>query len=203
MHNIEVIPNAALLVGDMYSNVSRHRVIAVGRLDYQKGFDRLLKAWTIIAKQELYKDWILDIYGQGEWHDLLWQMIDEYGISDSAYIHKPTTYIRNEYINSSMLVMSSNYEGFPMVMIEAMSCGVPVVSFDYKSGPKDIIQHGMNGLLVHNGDINGLAEAMMKLMKDEEYRKILSANARKVTTTYSEKVVMDKWVGMFRSLVDK
>ena len=99
-----------------------------------------------------------------------------------------------------MLVMSSNYEGFPMVMIEAMACGLPAISFDFKCGPKDIIRHGENGLLVKNGDIQGLAEAMMKLMEDEELRRRMSVEARKVTEAYSEEVVMKQWIDLFEGL---
>ena len=99
-----------------------------------------------------------------------------------------------------MLVMSSNYEGFPMVMIEAMACGLPVVSFDFKCGPKDIIKDGENGLLVSNGDIQALADAMMNVMVDEEYRKRLSKNALNVVSTYSEETVMNKWISLFNSL---
>ena len=102
-----------------------------------------------------------------------------------------------------MLVMSSHYEGFPMVMIEAMACGLPVVSFDYKCGPKDIIDYGINGLLVKDGNIEGLANAMIRLMDDESYRKQLSANARKVTETYSEEAIMTRWIHLFASLTEK
>ena len=100
-----------------------------------------------------------------------------------------------------MLVMSSNYEGFPMVMIEAMACGLPAVSFDFKCGPKDIIRHGENGLLVKNGDIQGLAEAMMKLMEDEALKRKMSMEARKITETYSEEVVMKQWMELFERLM--
>jgi glycosyltransferase involved in cell wall biosynthesis len=84
-----------------------------------------------------------------------------------------------------------------MVMIEAMACGLPAVSFDFQCGPKDIIRHGVNGLLVKNGDIQGLADAMMKLMGDEALRKQMSLEARLVTETYSEEKVMGKWVSLF------
>ena len=158
LHNIETIPNAALTSGYKTNNISNKRVIAVGRLDYQKGFDRLIKAWKIIHNQKRFNDWSLDIYGQGEWHDMLLNMINNYGIQESVRLKNPTTNIWKEYSQSSILVMSSHYEGFPMVMIEAMSCGLPVVSFDFKCGPKDIIKHGENGLIVNDGDIEGLAK---------------------------------------------
>lgn len=201
--NIEVIPNAAMHVSDAYSDVMNKRVIAVGRLDYQKGFDRLVQAWQLVRHTGKFTDWKLDIFGQGEWREMLQQMIDKAELQDSVRLNRPTKQIREEYVKSDMLVMSSNYEGFPMVMIEAMACGLPVVSFDYKCGPKDIIQPGINGLLVPNGDIQALADAMMKVMEDEAYRKMLSLNARKVVDTYSEQAVMSQWIRLFTSITAK
>lgn len=201
--NICVIPNAAMFVADRYSDVSNKRVIAVGRLDYQKGFDRLIQAWEIVYKSGKYNDWRLDIFGQGEWKEMLQGMIDERELNGSAFINKPTKNIGKEYAESAMLVMSSNYEGFPLVMIEAMACGLPVVAFDFKCGPKDIISDGENGLIIRNGDIKALAEGMMRLMEDTENRKRMSLNARKIVDTYSEKAVMDKWIGLFNNLTAK
>lgn len=198
--NIEVIPNAAMHVSDAYSDVMNKRVIAVGRLDYQKGFDRLIQAWELVQHTGKFTDWKLDIYGQGEWQEMLQQMIDKAELQNTVCLNRPTKQIGEEYVKSDMLVMSSNYEGFPMVMIEAMACGLPVVSFDYKCGPKDIIQSGINGLLVPNGDIQALADAMMKVMEDEAYRKMLSLNARKVVDTYSEQAVMAQWIRLFTSI---
>lgn len=201
--NIEVIPNAAMHVSDAYSDVMNKRVIAVGRLDYQKGFDRLVQAWQLVRHTGKFTDWKLDIFGQGEWREMLQQMIDKAELQDSVRLNRPTKQIGEEYVKSDMLVMSSNYEGFPMAMIEAMACGLPVVSFDYKCGPKDIIQPGINGLLVPNGDIQALADAMMKVMEDEAYRKMLSLNARKVVDTYSEQAVMSQWIRLFTSITAK
>lgn len=198
--NIVVIPNAAMLVGNKYSDVTEKRVIAVGRLDYQKGFDRLIKAWKMVQQSGRFNDWKLDIFGQGEWKDMLNSMINDYGIAGTASINAPTKQIGDEYAKSSMLVMSSNYEGFPMVMIEAMACGLPVVSFDFKCGPKDIIDDGKNGIIVHDGDIEGLANAMMKLMDNQTLRKTMSENAKKVVDTYSEENVMKQWLDLFASL---
>ena len=200
MPNIQVIPNAALFMADRYADVSRKRVIAVGRLDYQKGFDRLIDAWQIVCSTGLFQEWRLDIFGQGEWKDMLKARIKEYGLQNSLHLNEPTKEIAKEYADSSMLVMSSNYEGFPMVMIEAMACGLPVVTFDFKCGPRDIIKDEENGLIVPDGDIQALADAMMRLMANESLRQTMSVEARKVTETYSEEVVMGKWVSLFSGL---
>lgn len=203
MPNIQVIPNAALFMADRYADMSRKRVIAVGRLDYQKGFDRLIDAWQIVCSTGLFQEWRLDIFGQGEWKDMLKARIKEYGLQNSLHLNEPTKEIAKEYADSSMLVMSSNYEGFPMVMIEAMACGLPVVTFDFKCGPRDIIKDEENGLIVPDGDIQALADAMMRLMANESLRQTMSVEAKKVTETYSEEVVMGKWVSLFEGLMPR
>lgn len=201
--NIEVIPNAAMHVSDRYSDVENKRVIAVGRLDYQKGFDRLILAWQRVQSTGRFKDWTLDIFGQGEWQEMLQQMINKAGLQSTARINRPTNNIVDEYIKSSLIVMTSNYEGFGMVLVEAMACGVPAIAFDCKCGPKDIIRQGENGLLVHNGDVDGLADAMMEVMADDDYRKMLSENAKAVVNTYSEQAVMARWLRLFEELTRK
>ena len=134
---------------------------------------------------------------------MLQQMIDKAGLNHNTHINKPTNAIGKEYANSSLIVMTSNYEGFGMVLVEAMACGVPAIAFDCKCGPSDIIDNGKNGLLVKEGDIAGLAEAMMKLMGDEQLRKRMSVNARSVVETYSEETVMNKWISLFTSLTEQ
>lgn len=200
LRNIEAIPNAVRPTDGRMSDVTAKRVIAVGRLDYQKGFDRLIKAWNIVAQEPTLKDWKLDIFGQGEWQNMLEGMIRERNLQDRAHINRPTNTINEEYLSSSLIVMTSNYEGFGMVLVEAMSRGVPAVSFDCVCGPSDIISHGKNGLLVTNGDIEALAEAMKRIMLDGEYRKQLSLEAVKVVDKYSEEMVMHRWHDLFMTL---
>ncbi len=199
MPSIRVIPNAANFIADSYSDCTAKRVIAVGRLDYQKSFDRLVLVWEKV--HEKMPDWRLDIFGQGEWKEMLQGMIDERGLQDCVRLNGPTKDIGKEYAESSMLVMSSHYEGFPMVMIEAMACGLPAVCFDFKCGPRDIIVEGENGLIVPDGDIEGLAEAIVRLMRDDEQRKRMGENAKRVVETYSEEKVMRQWVSLYEEIV--
>lgn len=199
--NIIAIPNASLAMYDKFSDLTSKRVIAVGRLDYQKGFDRLVKAWDFISNTGRFSDWRLDIFGQGEWHDMLQSMIEERGLESSLKLNKPTNDIGKEYSESSLIVMTSNYEGFGMVLVEAMSCGVPAVAFDCQCGPRDIVRHGERGLVVKNGDIEGLAEAMMTLMEDEELRKRMGENAKGVVETYSEERVMRMWEDLYEEIL--
>ena len=197
--NLAVIPNAALPIPQVTHNAQSRRVIAVGRLDYQKSFDRLLDAWAQIPSA-FREGWRLDIFGQGEWETMLRERIAALGIGNSARINAPTKKIFEEYADSAFLVMSSHYEGFPMVMIEAMACGLPVVSFGFKCGPRDIIREGGNGLVVPEGDIPALASAMARVMADGALRERMSAEARKVVGTYSEARIMQLWEQLFDSL---
>lgn len=199
--NLEVIPNAAMHLTDGYSDGTARRVIAVGRLDYQKGFDRLVRAWSLVQQSGRFADWRLEIFGQGEWREMLQAMIDDSGLAATMRICPPTARIGDEYVRSSLLVMSSHYEGFPMVMLEAMACGLPVVSFDYKCGPKELIRQGENGLLVRDGDLDGLARALMTLMEDDALRARMSLKAREVVKNYSEETVMSRWIRLFTSIV--
>ena len=200
MYNITVIPNAAMPAADNPSDCSAKRVIAVGRLDYQKGFDRLLRIWALVMRDKRLADWHLDIFGQGEWRGMLESMLDSLGLSDSVTIHQPVKNITEEYLKSSILVMTSNYEGFPMVMIEGMAMGLPVVSSDFKCGPKDIIENGENGIVVRGDNEVDFAESLASVMLDENKRKRMGKNARKIVARYSEARIMDMWMSLFNNL---
>lgn len=202
MPNITVIPNAALPM-PLQSDCSARRVIAVGRLDFQKGFDRLVDAWELVKADPASEGWRLDIFGQGEWRDMLQARIAEKGLPDSAAVNAPTGDIAAEYAGSSILAMTSNYEGFPMVMIEAMSAGLPAVTFGYKCGPRDIITDGTDGVIVPNGDIRGFADALLRLMADGALRRRMGRAATAVTDRYSEESVMRQWTALFESLTQK
>lgn len=197
--NMSVIPNAAIPLSSEHSDCLSRRVIAVGRLDYQKGFDRLIKAWKLVVDKGL-TDWHLDIFGQGEWKDYLNNIIHENNLGNCVTVNAPVSNIAAQYTSSSLLAMSSNYEGFPMVMIEAMSCGLPVVTFDYKCGPRDIITPEVNGLIVPNGDIQAFADALVRVMTHTEMRRDMGRAALAVTERYSLETVMKSWNNLFEKL---
>ena len=193
LKNIEVIPNFVTHIPNEKSRVSVKRVISVGRYEYQKGFDRLIKAWSIVA--ESFPKWHLDIYGQGVRTEFN-RMIKDLNLDSSVTLHGSTSDIGKEYLNSSLYVMSSRYEGLPMVLLEAMSYGLPIVSFCCQCGPRDIVKKAY-GTLVDNGDIEGLAQAMKQWLSSDERRIIAGHEARKACEKYTQDAVMEKWIEMF------
>ena len=199
MPNISVIGNAALTMPQK-SDCTPRRVIAVGRLDFQKAFDRLIDAWEIVKKDKASDGWRLDIFGQGEWRDMLNDMIEKKGLSASAAVNAPTADIAAEYAASSILAMTSHYEGFPMVMVEAMSAGLPVVTFGYKCGPHDIVTPGTDGIIVPDGDTAAFADALLRLMADDSLRQRMGQAATGVVDRYSEARVMGQWMSLFENI---
>ena len=193
---MRVIPNSAVLEDAPCSELSAKRVIAVGRLDYQKSFDRLIEAWRIVHGKA--PEWRLDIFGQGEWKERLQQQIVDCGLEGCCVINAPTADIVSEYAASSLLVMSSHYEGFPMVLIEGMACGLPAVSFDYKCGPRDIIRDGVDGFIARDGDVADLAGKMLLVIGDEQMRRSMGQAAREVVRRFSPDSVMEKWLSVYK-----
>lgn len=201
LSNLSVIPNAVSQVPQETSRLDFKRVIAVGRLDFQKGFDRLINAWHILLnKYPNLNDWVLEIFGQGEWHGYLTTLIKEKSLESNIRINRPTDNITSEYLSSSILAMTSNYEGFGMVLVEAMSCGLPCVAFDCPCGPSEIITTNEDGILVSNGDTKAFADALASLMLDDEKRKRMGEAARESVARFSESSVMQQWERLFSRL---
>jgi len=172
-------------------------VMSMGRLTQQKGYDLLLQAFTVCARK--HPDWWLLIVGEGEERDRLETLAGELGIANRVIlpgrIKDPIVVLRK----AEFFVLSSRYEGFPNALLEAMACGLPVVSFDCRSGPGEIIRNGIDGLLVPPEDVDALAKAMDQLMSDEAKRKRFGQCARRVTERFS----VEKVMGMWEKLVDE
>ncbi len=199
LSNVEVIPDPLSFKTDNVSPLTSKRVIAVGRYVYQKGFDLLLQAWAIVEKQN--QDWELAIYGQGE-RAPYEQLIDTLKINRSrCHLYGPTDSIKHEYFNSSILAFSSRFEGFGMVLVEAMSCGLPVVSFDCPCGPKDIISDGVDGVLVPNGDVEQFADRLLYFINHPEEIQRFSKNAQLKSEHYSLDVLSLRWKELFDTLM--
>lgn len=179
-------------------NTRPNRILCVGRLTKQKGYDYLIQAWARISNK--YPTWSIDIFGHGELEATLNQMITEYKLSNSVRINKPTDNIYNEYENSSIFILSSRFEGFGLVLIEAMSCGVPCISFDCPHGPSDIITHGEDGFLVPLGDIEKMAESIEWMITHNEERLRMSGNARQKARQYTSEAIMPQWVELFEKV---
>lgn len=197
---INVIPNFVLQIPDYCSSYSMrpNRILSIGRLTNQKGFDYLIKAWSIIANK--YPTWKIDIFGHGELENYLHNMIIEHNLEQSIQIKKPTDRIFDEYNNSSIFLMGSRYEGFALVLIEAMSFGIPCISFDCPHGPSDLITHREDGLLVPLGDIKKMADAIEWMITHEEERLRMSNNAREKAKQYTAEAIMPQWVELFEKV---
>ena len=198
LNNVIVIPDPLAFTIDEVSPLTNKRVIAVGRYVYQKGFDLLLQAWAKMENQ--HSDWELVVYGMGD-RDPYEQIIDDLRIDRSrCHLYGSTPDIKKEYLNSSLFVFSSRFEGFGMVLIEAMACGLPVVSFDCPCGPKDIVRHDEDGLLAPSGDIDSLAGALHKLMSDDDLRKDMASKAIINVRRFQLNEIAQRWKTLFNSV---
>lgn len=197
--NIYVIPNMVTCYPDkiiQYSN-RKKRILCVSRLDKIKRFDLMIKAWSLIANKN--RQWRVDIFGDGEMRQTLDNLISIQHLNDSITIHPSSNRIYDEYMDSSIFAFSSELEGFGLVLIEAMSCGVPCVSFDCPNGPAEIISHGKDGLLVKNGDVNKFAETLDWMINHDEEREIMSKNARIAAQRYHKDTIMPQWIELFNT----
>lgn len=194
-----VIPNPTPFFPEKSSSCDSKKAICVGRLNEQKGYEYLIDAWTIVHRR--HPDWILNVYGSGEMYDDLLSRIRKNGIADSLFINEPTSDIVSKYLESSFYIMSSRFEGFPMVLLEAMSCGLPCVSFDCPTGAKDIIKDGYNGYLVEYLNVEKLADRICDMIEDVDLRKEMGKHSKESVMSYLPEKIMKSWVSLFDVLV--
>lgn len=189
---IFVIPNPVSPEFERRIDVQREPIIlSVGRLCMEKGFDMLIEAFAKIAAQ--YPQWKLIIVGGGEEEKRLRTLIVQHNLKTQVFLPGASSNTK-EYLNrASIYVTSSRVEGFPNALLEAMAAGVPPISFDFSCGPRDIIDHQKNGLLVRANDIEKLAESMAYLIENGAMREILGQNAEKVREIYSLQNIAERW----------
>lgn len=196
--NVACIPNANYFYSTEKVNYENMQVLAIGRLTYQKGFDLLIDAWSKVM--EYYSNWKLVIVGGGEDYDKLLSIIKTKGCQQSIIMQPPTSNVIQHYLDSSIYVMPSRYEGFPMVLLEAMSVGLPIVSFDCPTGPKELLDAGQYGLLVKNGDINDLSVGLNKLISNLSLREEFGLKSKKRIQNYSQEKINLKWMEYLKKI---
>ena len=195
--NIIVIPNFVVDLPAKRAQLNNKICVSVGRLTYQKGYDNLIKIWSLVHRK--YPDWKLNIYGAGELDAYLHTMIAELNLEKIITIHAPTNQIAEEYLKSSIYLLTSRFEGLPMVLLEAFSFGLPVVSYTCKCGPRDLISDGYNGFLVSENEIEEFASKIIFLIENRERRIQMGEAALQTSCSYKKESIMKRWIDLFCS----
>ena len=198
---IFIIPNSLSFWNDQSASLINKNMLLIGRFSYEKGFDIFLPIAAVIKKK--LPDWHINIYGSGEDYHSLLKQASELGISDYVSFHSPSNDIQNVYKNSSLYLMTSRFEGLPMVLLEAQSCGIPIISFDCPVGPRQIIHNNEDGFLIPMGDDEKFIEAVFKLATNHEMRTHFGFQAKKNSQIYSPDNIANHWNKLFNGLLKK
>jgi glycosyltransferase involved in cell wall biosynthesis len=191
------LPNAVGDLGGEAANLGSAMVLAAGRLTPQKGFDLLVRAFTRVS--QAHPDWRLRICGDGRQREILERLVGERELTGIVELPGRRD-LAEEIAQASIFVLSSRFEGFPLVLLEAMSRGMAVVSFDCPTGPSDVIDDRRNGILVPAGDVGGLANGIVELIEDEELRRRCSAAAIETARAFTIEAIGARWEGLLAEL---
>ena len=195
---VYVIPNSYPFYPDIPSTCDNKQAIIVGRYNSAKGYNYLVDAWKLVHQK--HPDWIINIFGSGEYeNDIRHRILDE-GLQEVIIMNSPTDHIMEEYLKSSIYVMSSVFEGFAMVLLEAMACGLPCVSFDCPYGPRNVITDGEDGILVEYLNSHALADNICRLIENKDLRKAMGNKGRRNVLRFSRETIMPQWVKLFESV---
>ncbi len=194
------IPNASPFTVAAGGSLADQVVVSGGRLVDRKGFDRLIAAWAVAVAE--FPDWQLHIYGEGECRDDLERQVAALGVGNSVRLPGYTHDFDQVLAQAGLYAMASRQEGFPMVLLEAMRHGLPMLSFDCPRGPAEIIEDGVTGRLVANGDVAAYAEALCDLLADEELRRRLGEAAHGRASSYQIEAVGSDWETLFDQVLE-
>jgi glycosyltransferase involved in cell wall biosynthesis len=199
LKNVDYIYNPVTITPNIFPDYSAKRAIAVGRLDYQKGFDYLIEAWNHVAQK--HPDWHLDIYGEGSLSEILQGLIVHLGLSNRVHLCGFSRHLEDEYARHSFYILSSRYEGFGLVIVEAAACGLATVAYACEQGPSEIIETGVNGILIPKvGDINGLADSITYMIEHDNERESMGRNAKELSKRYNLETICHQWRDLLESL---
>ena len=197
--NVVVISNPLSFYPKESSTLLNKKVIAVGKQGVQKGYDRLLTSWQIVHKK--HPSWQLSIYGSFESSGTLVAQAKELNIENSVHFYEPVKNIESKFLESSIFAFSSRFEGFGMVLIEAMACGIPCVSFNCSCGPSEIIKNNEDGFLVENGNTTIFADKLLFLIENENQRIAMGNAAKENVKRYLPENIMPQWDTLFKELI--
>jgi glycosyltransferase involved in cell wall biosynthesis len=201
LKNSKIIPNPLWFNKVTTSNLNQKRAITVARHSYEKGIDRLLLIWQKVIL--IHPEWILDIYGESEVNLKYQEMAKELNIESKVNFFEPVVNIIEKYQNASFCLMASRFEGFPMVLLEAMTCGLPCIAFDCPCGPRALIINDENGLLIENHNIDAFSESVIQLINDDKKMKRLGKNAVLSVQKYNIEDIMAQWNKLFLEITNK
>lgn len=193
------MPNPYTGTSSARSLLAAKKAIAVGRLCYQKNFDALIKAWRIIADR--YPEWTLDIWGgNGPLYESLKKLIVDLKLENHVFLRGETPDISSKMAEASMIISTSVFEGMPLVLLEALAAGLPIVTFNYKYGADEIVTEGENGFIVEQDDLETLADRIGRLITDEKLRKAMGEKAFVSSKRFLPEVIAERWMALFRNL---
>ena len=196
---VVVISNFSLLRAEGAPDYAVKRCVALGRLTKQKNYPRMIEIWKRISEKN--PDWTLDIYGEGEERTLIENIINEAGMAGRIVLHGNTDDVVSAMQSASIYLMTSRMEGFPLALVEAMKCGLPIVAFDCDFGPSEVIGNGTTGFLVPYSDDADFVELLQTLMSDEKLRKDMGDTAKKEVERFSCESIMKRWQQLFESII--
>lgn len=193
-----LIPNPTSFKAEELSSLQKKRILAIGRYSYEKNFETLIRLWADLAPS--YPEWCLEIVGEGYLRSFFEDLVSELRLGHQIALSNKTVDAKSKYLNSSIFVLTSHYEGFSLVILEAMTCGLPVVSFDCPSGPREMIIHNKTGYLVAQNNVSEMKRALISLIENASLRFQMGRDGHARSLDFSVDVVMPQWVELFNSL---
>lgn len=197
--HISAIPNMCSIEVDQEASLEAPVVSILARLSEEKNISSLIRIWSLLGEEA--RDWDLHIWGEGRERALLETQISELGLQHSVHLMGETDDVRQVYLASSIICLTSKHEGFPMTLIEAQSFGLPIISYDCPLGPRDIITDGTNGYLINPGDEENFASALKHLINSTEERKRIGQQAQLASLAYSPREITRQWLNLFNELL--
>lgn len=196
-NRVYIIPNSLPFSSTLKSQQNNKVIIFVGRISIEKGVDRLID--VALKLRDNIDGWKIKIFGNGSYEDECRVMIDKLKLNDILFLNNAVNDIQKEYLNSDILIMTSRFEAFPMVLLEAKACGLPLIAYDCPEGPREIIRNGVDGFLIEDGNVTSMVEKLRLLMSDDSLRKTFAENAVNGIEEYKDEVIKRKWETLFEN----